>query len=513
MQPSRCTIGNRPSAQIPVESKPMPLEPLNSKKRMNDDLLAYQSALDLSDQLDRHQISAEALMRASLARIDACNGAVNAIVSRRDPDLLLAEARARDSAWSAGAKRLSWLDGLPMAIKDLCNTAGLATTFGSPLFADHVPNFDDVMVARLRAAGAIFIGKTNVPEFGLGSQTYNPVFGATACAFDTALTSGGSSGGAAAALAAGMVAIADGSDMMGSLRNPAAYNNIFGLRPTLGRVPQLPSANVFHSEISTCGPMARNTADLAALLAVQSGFDARAPQSITDDPAQLAKRPFGAAAGMRIAWLGDWAGHFPMEEGILELGKQAMRRFEAAGVAVDEITPRFDPAQLWSAWLVLRQVAVAGRFEALYRDTGKRRLLKPEACWEIESGLQRSALDFYRAQTVRSSWFTELARLHRSYDALVLPSAQTFAFDKRIHWPAQIAGRQMDTYHRWMEIVVPGSLSAGPTMSVPAGFDAAGRAMGMQLLAAPRAERTLFALASGYEKQIGDLLARHPQIP
>lgn len=491
----------------------MSQEPPSPKERAGRDSLPYQSALDLSDQLDRHEITAEALMRTSLERIDACNGALNAVVSRRDTDILLAEARARDSAWRAGAKRLSWLDGLPMAIKDLCNTAGLTTTFGSPLFTDRVPDFDDVMVARLRAAGALFIGKTNVPEFGLGSQTYNPVFGATACAFDTALTSGGSSGGAAAALAAGMIPVADGSDMMGSLRNPAAYNNIFGLRPTLGRVPQLPSANVFHSEISTCGPMARNTADLAALLAVQSGFDARAPQSITDDPAELAKHPFGAATGMRIAWLGDWAGHFPMEEGILALGKQAMHRFEAAGVAVDDITPQFDPAQLWGAWLVLRQVTVAGRFEALYRDTGKRRLLKPEACWEIESGLKRSALDFYRAQTVRSSWFAELARLHQSYDALALPSAQLFAFDKRVHWPAQIAGRNMDTYHRWMEIVVPGSLSTGPTMNVPAGFDAKGRAMGIQLLAAPRAERTLFALASGYEKQIDDILARHPEIP
>lgn len=470
------------------------------------------SALALGDALNARRVSAETLMAAFLERIDAVNGALNAIVSRRDADVLLAEAAARDAAWAAGAPRCGPLDGLPMAIKDLAATAGLVTTFGSPLFVDHVPAVDELMSARLRAAGAIFIGKTNTPEFGLGSQTYNPVFGATGCAYDSRLTAGGSSGGAAAALAAGMVPIADGSDMMGSLRNPAAYNNVFGLRPTPGRVPGLPEADVFTPDLGTAGPMARSVGDLAMLLAVQAGPDPRAPGSIREDPAALAAPLDTDIAGARIGWLGDWDGYYPLEAGIAELGEAAMGRFEAAGASVEPVTPRFDPARLWRAWRVLRQIAVAGRLEALYRDDDKRGRLKPEAVWEIEHGLGLAAIEVHHAQVLRSAWFAELTRLFARYDALALPSAQVFAFDKTIHWPERIAGRAMDSYHRWMEIVVPGSMSAGPTIALPAGFDDAGRAMGVQLIGAPRGERGLLALAAGYEARAGDVLGRRPGI-
>lgn len=468
------------------------------------------SATALSAALSERRVGAETLMRCFLERIDAVNGVLNAIVSRRAPDDLLAEAAARDRAWAAGQRRRGWLDGLPMAIKDLSTTAGLTTTFGSPLYAEHVPAADNLMVSRLRAAGVIFIGKTNTPEFGLGSQTYNPVFGVTGSAYGPELTAGGSSGGAAAALAARMLPVADGSDMMGSLRNPAAYNNVFGLRPSPGRVPALPAPDVFSPVLGTEGPIARSAADLAALLATQAGPDERAPQSIRSDPAALAAPLMGELDGRRIAWIGDWAGYYPLESGVLEVCDGALSRLESAGVVIEHCAPRFDPARLWQAWCVLRQINIAGRFEGLYRNADTRAGLKPEAIWEIESGLARAAIEGHHAQVARSAWFAELSRLFERYDAIALPSAQVFAFDKTVHWPTEIAGRTMDSYHRWMEIVVPGSLSAGPTLAMPAGFDDRYRPMGIQLLARPRAERTLLEIARGYERCAADICAGRP---
>ncbi|KEZ77489.1 amidase [Salinisphaera hydrothermalis C41B8] len=478
---------------------------------MKDDWIDA-DACTLSRALDERRIGAEALMQCFLERIDAVNDRLNAIVSRRPADQLLAEAAARDRAWAAGKPRRGWLDGLPMAIKDLSTTAGLTTTFGSPLFADHVPHADNLMVSRLRAAGAIFIGKTNTPEFGLGSQTYNRVFGATGSAYDSRLTAGGSSGGAAAALAARMVPIADGSDMMGSLRNPAAYNNVFGLRPSPGRVPALPVPDVFSPSLGTEGPMARSAADLAALLATQAGPDARAPLSIREDPAGLAAPLSGDIEGRRIAWLGDWDGYYPLEAGVLEVGERALARLSEAGCEIQPCTPRFDPDRLWQAWCVLRQILVAGKFEMLYRDPEKRAALKPEAVWEIDAGLGRTAIEGHHAQVTRSAWFAELNRLFDEYDAIALPSAQVFAFDRNRCWPDRIAGRAMDTYHRWMEIVIPGSLSAGPTLALPAGFDDRGRSMGIQLLGCQRGERGLLEIAAGYEGVAADVLGRRPAL-
>lgn len=479
---------------------------------MSDEHWIEAEATTLSAALAAGRVSAETLMGCFIERIDAVNDRINAIVSRRASDALLAEAAARDRAWAAGELRRGWLDGLPMAIKDLSATAGLATTLGSPLFAEHVPSADNLMAARLRAAGALFIGKTNTPEFGLGSQTYNRVFGATGSAYDPTLTAGGSSGGAAAAVAARMLAVADGSDMMGSLRNPAAYNNIFGLRPSPGRVPAWPVPDVFAPRLGTEGPMARSAADLAALLATQAGPDARAPQAIRDDPAGLAAPLSGAIDGQRIAWLGDWQGYYPLEPGVLDVCEHGLSALEAAGCQVERVTPRFDPARLWQAWCVLRQITVAGKLEALYQAPDKQAALKPEAIWEIEAGFGRSAMEGHHAQVTRSAWFAELGRLFERYDAIALPSAQVFAFDRGVHWPQQIAGRAMDSYHRWMEIVVPGSLSAGPTLAMPAGFDDRGRAMGIQLMGPPRGERGLLEIAAGYERYAATTIARRPAL-
>ena len=452
----------------------------------------------LSQALAARRLSCRELMQATLARIERLNPTYNAIVSLRDGDALLAEADGRDAQLARG-DRMGWMHGLPIAIKDLVATQGIRTTLGSPLLRDFVPQEDSTMVARIKAAGAIVIGKTNTPEFGLGSQTYNPLFGATRNAYDPTRTSGGSSGGAAVAVALHLLPVADGSDMMGSLRNPAGYNNIYALRPTWGRVPAGPAPEIYLGQLSTDGPMARTVADLAQLLAVQAGRAPTAPLSLGDDPQVFAAPLEAGARGLRIGWLGDLGGRLPFEDGVLDLCRRALGEFEALGHGVAEVLPAFDFDRLWDAWCTLRHWLVAGRQMELYRDERRRAQIKPEARWEIERGLALSALDIYEASKTRSAWYQTLRRLFETWDVLALPTAQVFPFDAATHWPAEIAGRRMDSYHRWMEVVVPGSMYGGPIMAVPAGFNAAGLPMGLQLIGRQRDELTLLRLAQAYD--------------
>jgi len=297
----------------------------------------FGSALELVTQLRSGALSAVQVMQETLDRIDAVNPQLNAIVALRDRDVLMAEAAAADQAKSRGA-----LHGLPMAIKDLANVKGIASTQGSPMFRDFVPQQDELFVARLRAAGAIFIGKTNTPEFGLGSHTFNPVYGATRNPFDTDRSCGGSSGGAAVALSAGLVALADGSDMMGSLRNPAGWNNVYGFRPTWGMVPSEPTGDLFLHQLATAGPMARSPEDLALLLDVMSGPDPRQPLSRSRET----MLPLPEPAPMRIGWLGDWGGAFPMEPGVLETSEKALAHLRNLGHRVETVPAPFSAEQI-----------------------------------------------------------------------------------------------------------------------------------------------------------------------
>ncbi|WP_431358142.1 amidase family protein [Sulfitobacter albidus] len=310
-------------------------------------------ATEISARLDAGELSCVELMQATLDRIAAVNGTVNAIVSLRDPERLLAEAAEADRGPRAG-----WLHGIPIAIKDLANAEGLPTSRGSPLFARLPAGTDDVMVARLRAAGAIVIGKTNTPEFGLGSHTFNPVHGATLNPYDTTRSCGGSSGGAAVALATGMLCVADGSDMMGSLRNPAGWNNVYGMRPTWGTVPSEPEGDMYLHQLSTNGPMARSPADLAALLDTMTGADPRQP--LTTSPRATAGGLARAPKRKRIGWLGDWDGALPLEAGIAEISAQAMNTLADLGHRVEPLAAPFDADAMWHSWTDLRSFAVAG---------------------------------------------------------------------------------------------------------------------------------------------------------
>jgi amidase len=450
------------------------------------------------------KVAPSEVMAACLARIGAVNGAINAVVSLRDGDDLMAAARAADQAEPAG-----WLHGLPFAVKDLCATKGLRTTWGSPLFADFVPGKDDLLAARMRAAGAIFIGKTNTPEWGHGSHSFNPVHGVTRNPYDLARTAGGSSGGAAAGLAARILPVADGSDMMGSLRNPAAFCNVYGFRPSWGLVPGDAEGDTFMATMATEGPMGRTVEDVARLLSVQAGENPEVPFGRAG--ADFAALLDVAMRGKRIAWLGDWGGAYQVEPGILELCEAGLQVFTDLGAQVEAMSPPFPAEKLWQAWVTLRAMLNAGGMKALYDDPVKRAQIKPESIWEIEQGRGLSAQAVYEASVIRSRYYAHMARLFDRFDAVVLPSAQVWPFPVEWRWPQSINGVAMDTYHRWMEVVIPVSLIGLPALSVPVGFGPQGLPMGMQIAGRVGADAAVLALGQAYHRAT-DWPGRRPPI-
>lgn len=436
-------------------------------------------------------------MRTFLDHIGALNPRVNAIVSLQPPERLLEQARERDEQLARG-EYLGPLHGVPQAVKDLALTAGIRTTRGSPL-CDTVPGHDSILAGRLRRGGALLVGKTNTAEFGLGSQTYNPLFGTTLNAYDPARTAGGSSGGAAVAVALRMLPVADGSDMMGSLRNPAAYNNVFGFRPSCGRVP-VAGEELFFDQLGSWGALGRSVMDVALLMSVIAGPDPRAPLAINEDSQAFLAPLERSFAGVRLGWLGSLSGHLPFEPGILELCRAACRDFEAIGCRVEEIRLPYAPESLWDCWLKLRHWAVGGELEPFYRDPLKRARMKPEAQWEVAGALALTALDVYRASVERSRWYAAASALFEHCDFLLLPSAQLFPFDAAVHWPQRINGVAMNTYHRWMEVVVPASLLAAPVLNVPAGFGPQNLPMGLQIIGPRHADLAVLQLGYAYER-------------
>ena len=462
------------------------------------DLLALDAGA-LSRRIAARELSCRALMQASLDRIAAFNPLHNAIVSLRDPAGLLREAQACDAALARGERR-GWMHGFPIAVKDLSDAEGLPTTQGSPATGGRVATADALFVQRMKRAGAIVIGKTNTPEFGLGSHTFNEVFGTTRNAWDASKSAGGSSGGAAVAVALGMVPVADGSDFMGSLRNPAAFNSIVGFRPSRGRVPSVPAEDAFFAQLGTEGPMARTTEDVARLLCTMAGWDDRAPLSLTDTlPDPDAADPIGVAAGRRIGWLGGLWPDVPFEPGILEMCEAALRKLQDAGHAVEPCTLDVPRDATWTAWLRLRQMLTGGKLAALYAQPAARARMKPEAIWEVEQGLQLTGVQVAEASRQRSSVYQAFRRLFQRYDYVVAPTAQVFPFDAQLRWPQSIAGVAMDTYHRWMEVVAPFTMAGLPVASVPVGFDGRGLPMGMQIAGPARADLSVLAMARAFE--------------
>ena len=443
------------------------------------------------------KLSCVEVMNATLDHIAVLNPKVNAIVALQDRDALLAEARARDAAVARG-EIMGPLHGLPHAVKDLQPVKGIRSTSGSPILKDFVPTADSLVVERMRAAGAIFIGKTNTPEFGLGSHTYNNVYGLTRNAYDQGKSAGGSSGGAAVSLALRMLPLADGSDYGGSLRNPAGWNNVVGFRTSFGVVP-VAGPDVWLPSMGVTGPMARSVSDLAMLLSVQAGYDARAPLSVTEDGRRFLAPTAAPIKGKRIAWLGDLHGEVPYEAGVLDVCRAALKTFESLGCVVEEAVPDQPPEPAWQAFITLRQWQQGGGLLAFYKDPAKRALLKPEAIWEIEGGLKLSAFDVNAASAARTVWSNALQRLFARYDYLIMPTAQLFPFAAEEHWPREIAGQTMQTYHEWMKAVCLISAAGCPSLAVPAGFGPAGLPMGIQIVAPVHREMDCLRLAAAYE--------------
>jgi len=471
------------------------------------------NAVELSKEIHNKKVSCREVMEAYLNQIDAVNPAVNAIVSLRDKDELLNEAKEKDNALAAG-KDDGWMHGFPQAIKDLEDTKGIPSTYGSPILKNYIPEKDSILVKRMKDTGSIIIGKTNTPEWGFGSQTYNEVFGATGNPYDPAVTCGGSSGGAACSLALRMQAVADGSDFMGSLRNPAGYCNVYGYRPSWGRIPS-PGADLYLQSCGVRGPMARKVSDLALLLSTQSGYYAPAPSTLEDDADLKALTPDNVddrlktdVSGRKIAWLGDWNGYLAMEDGILDMCKNALGKLEAVGVSFDEIEPPADPEKFWNeVWLPVRHFGAIA-LQSHYEDSERRIMLKPEAIYEYEGLLKYSALDLSASSIKRGQWYSAVMKVFETYDYIAVPTAQVFAFDKNIHWPKEVAGREMDTYHRWMEIVTHWTVSGCPVAAVPAGLNEKGQSMGIQIIGKPRSDYDLMQFAYAYE-QVNDVVSQY----
>ena len=402
--------------------------------------IVFLDAHQLSQAIHARTVSCVEVMTAYLDQIERLNPRVNAIISLEPREALLRQARERDEALARG-ESLGWMHGMPQAVKDLLPTRGIRTTLGSPLFSSFVPEADAIAVERLRRAGAILIGKTNVPELGLGSQTYNEVFGPTLNAYDQSRTAGGSSGGAAVALALRMLPVADGSDHAGSLRNPAAFNNVLGFRPTFGCVPSA-DLDAFLPALMVVGPMARTATDLALLLSTLSGYDPRAPLSTRESPARFTApldRDFARDfTGTRVGWLGDLGGHLPFEPGVLELCHSALRSLTSLGCVVDEVRLDYPMERVWQSWLVLRAYQVGSILKDHHADPAKRARMKPEACWEVERGAKLSAYQLADASVERTAWYRTVCSLFERFDYLVLPSAQVFPFDAKLHWPREI---------------------------------------------------------------------------
>jgi amidase len=459
---------------------------------MSDGELWSWSATRLAAAIRDRELTCVEVMEAHLRRIEAVNPALNAIVTL-DAELALREAAAADRP-VGGDRAPGPLHGLPIAVKDLEDTAGMRTTYGSTIYRDHVPTQDSLVVARLRRAGAIVIGKTNTPEFGAGSQTFNAVFGQTRNPYDLARTPGGSSGGAAAAVAAGMLPLADGSDLGASIRNPASFCNLVGLRPSPGRVPDV-SAPYAWSPMSVHGPLARTVEDAALLLRAMAGPDPRAPLSLADSPDTLVLGSATDARGTRIAWSRN-LGDLPVDTEVTAVLEDSRAALEAMGCIVEEVEP--DLAAADEAFEVLRALGYAHAFGALLET--RREELKDTIVWNIRVGLSLTGERVARALALQTEVFHRMRALLERYDALALPVSQVAPFPVEQEWVGEIAGVPMGSYVEWMRSCSRITVTAHPAMSIPAGFTPRGLPVGLQLVGRHRGELDLLRLAAGIEQ-------------
>jgi amidase len=454
--------------------------------------ICYAPAVELASKIRRRQLSAREVMAAHLDRMARVNRTVNAIVSLVEPERALALADEADRRLAAGGE-VGPLHGLPIAFKDLVDAVGFPTTKGSPLFVDNYPARDALIVERIKAAGALPIGKTNVPEFGLGSHSFNPVFGATRNPYDPTKSAGGSSGGAGAALATGMLPIADGSDTGGSLRNPGNFNNVVGFRPTPGVVPNWPNAAPWIG-LGVKGPMGRTARDAALLLSVMAGGDPRDQLALDAPPARFAAPLERDFRGVRVAWCPDLGG-LPLDRRVRAVLEEGRKGLEAIGCEVEEACPDFGDAD--RTFLTLRAfVSASGSSDLLdaHRDR-----LKPEAVWDIEQGLPLSAVDVGRAMARQEALFERVRLFLERYEFFACAVNQVPPFPVEWRYPTEIAGVEMEHYIAWMKSAYWVTVTRSPAISVPCGFTPEGLPVGIQLVGRFRADFSVLQLAHAFE--------------
>ena len=468
---------------------------------MRDADLCLRPARDLAALVGSRALSAAELLSAHLEQIDRLNPRVNAVCTL-DAEGAAAAAARLDDALAAGTEP-GLLAGLPVVVKDLVDVAGMPTTRGSPIYRDAVADHDDLMVQRMRAAGAIIVGKSNVPEFGAGSHTFNTVFGVTRNPYDLGRSAGGSSGGGAAALTCGMVAVADGSDYGGSIRNPPNFNSVVGLRPTPGRVPRLPAGDPWET-LSVTGPMGRTVADAALLLSVIAGPDRRDPTSICEPGALFAHVASRSLKGCRVAYSRD-LGMLPVEPAVTETIERGLPLLADLGCLVEEAHPDLTGGA--EAFDTIRALRFAADHAATLRD--HRGQLKDTVIWNIERGLALTTDQVTRAHQLRAEQFQRMSAFLERFDVLILPVSQVLPFPVEVDWPRTVAGVPMATYIDWMQSCSLITMTSHPAISLPCGFTPAGLPVGAQVVGRYRGEADLLSFSAAWEAALA-ISSRRP---
>jgi amidase len=462
------------------------------------------TATEMVQQIRKKALSCREVMAAHLNQIERVNPIVNAIVTRIPAEQALALADAADETLAQG-KGVGPLHGLPIAHKDLVPTKDMRTTLGSPIYKDFVPDHDGLIVERLKEAGAITIGKTNTPEFGAGSQTFNQVFGETLNPYDTTKTCGGSSGGAAVSLACGMLPLADGSDTGGSLRNPGNFCNIVGFRTSPGRVPVWPNPVAWYP-ISVQGPMARSVQDVALMLSAIAGPDPRSPIAIAEPGSVFSASLERDFKGVKVAWSKN-LGELPVDPRVTQVLEHQRRVLHDLGCIVEAGQPDFSGAdeifKVWRAW----------RFELRYTELLKdhRKLIKDTVVWNTEQGQKLSGPQLGRAEVRRTELYHRVREFMEEYEFLICPVNQVPPFDIKQPYIEEIDGVKMETYIDWMKSCYYITVTGLPAISVPCGFTLEGLPVGMQIVGRHNADFSVLQLAHAFELATG-FWRQHPLV-
>ncbi len=474
---------------------------------VSGDLIAL-TAVEARKLIERREISPLELVDAALERIEATDGLLNAVPTLC-PERARAHAGRLTDELPSGHGPAGWLGGLPLVVKDLNDVAGVRTTYGSPIYAGHVPERSDLMVERLEERGAVVVGKSNTPEFGAGANTFNEVFGETRNPWNTALTCGGSSGGSAAALAAGQVSLATGSDLGGSLRTPASFCAVVGLRPSPGRVASGPRAFPFDT-LSVEGPMGRTVGDVALLLDAMAGAHLEDPLALDAPPEPFSRAAASPRLPKRVAFSED-LGLTPVDPEVRRVCRSGAELLAGAGAEVVEACPDLSDAP--EIFAVVRAASFAAGLGPEY--DAQRELLKPDIVWNVELGRTLTAEDIGRAERARGALYQRVVLFFEGFDLLVCPTACVPPFDVSTRWIRELEGVVFESYVEWLRLTYAITLAACPAISVPCGFTADGRPVGLQLVGRPRGEAALLAAAAAFEELVGmaTLLPIDPRRP